>query len=110
MVDIKQIQYFVACVQTGSFSGAAERLYTTQPNVSKVIKSMEEEMGEKLFDRYTKGVRLTEKGEHVYRYARMILENLKKLQEFDTEKQKETLMISSNPENPGKPEKEPGES
>ena len=96
MVDIKQIQYFVACAQTGSFSEAAERLYTTQPNVSKVIKSMEEDMGEKLFERYTKGIRLTAKGEHVYRCARPVLENLEKLQKFDTEKQKETLMISSN--------------
>ena len=37
MLNIKQIQYFAACAKTGSFSQAAELLFTTQSNVSKVI-------------------------------------------------------------------------
>ena len=37
-MDLKQLQYFVVCAQTGSFSDAAKVLYSTQPSVSKVVK------------------------------------------------------------------------
>lgn len=97
MVELRQIQYFVICAQTGSFSRAAEQLYTTQPNVSKVIRAMEAELGEQLFERYTKGIRLTAKGEHVYKYARPVLENLKRLQVFEAIQEKTVLSISCNP-------------
>ena len=65
MVDLKQIQCFVACVQTGSFSKAAELLFTTQPSVSKIIKAMEEQMKVPLFERYAKGISLTSEGERI---------------------------------------------
>lgn len=97
MIDLKQIQYFAACAQTGSFSKAAESLYTTQPSVSKIIKAMEEELGVRLFERYAKGISLTPEGERVYRYARPILENIRKLQAPELPKAAETLLISSNP-------------
>lgn len=97
MIELKQIQYFVACAQTGSFSKAAELLYTTQPNVSKAIKALESDMGENLFERYAKGIRLTAKGEHVYKYARYALENLQKMQIFDEREAQESLLISCNP-------------
>lgn len=97
MIEIKQIQYFVACAQTGSFSKAAEILFTTQPSVSKIIKSMEEALNVRLFERYAKGISLTPEGEKVYRYARPILENLQKLQTPEKGENNETLLISSNP-------------
>jgi DNA-binding transcriptional LysR family regulator len=73
MIDIKQIQYFVTCVEYGSFSAAADILFTTQSNVSKGIKALEEEMDLKLFERHPRGVSLTSEGEHVYKYAVQIL-------------------------------------
>ena len=54
MLNIKQIQYFAACAKTGSFSQAAELLFTTQSNVSKVIRSMEDDMRTQLFVRHAK--------------------------------------------------------
>lgn len=48
-MDTKEIQCFVACAQTGSFSKAAEALYTTQSSVSKIIKAMEEKNGDHTF-------------------------------------------------------------
>ena len=57
MLNIKQIQYFAACAKTGSFSQAAELLFTTQSNVSKVIRSMEDDMRTQLFVRHAKGHR-----------------------------------------------------
>jgi len=41
-MDLKQLQYFVVCAQTGSFSDAAKVLYSTQPSVSKVVKALED--------------------------------------------------------------------
>ena len=61
MLNIKQIQYFAACAKTGSFSQAAELLFTTQSNVSKVIRSMEDDMRTQLFVRHAKGIELTQK-------------------------------------------------
>ena len=61
-MDLKQLQYFVACAQTGSFSDAAKLLYSTQPSVSKVIKALESSMGIVLFDRMPRGIALTTKG------------------------------------------------
>lgn len=97
MIELKQIQYFIACAETGSFSKAAELLYTTQPNVSKVIKALESAIGENLFERYAKGIRLTAKGEYVYKYAKYAFENLQKMQIFDEREAQESLLISCNP-------------
>ena len=97
MVDLKQIQCFVACVQTGSFSKAAELLFTTQPSVSKIIKAMEEQMKVPLFERYAKGISLTPEGERIYHYAKKVLENLEKMENTEFTKRKEQLLISCNP-------------
>lgn len=84
MVELKQLEYFVACAQAGSFSKAAELLLTTQPSVSKVIKSMENQMQVTLFKRTAKGIRLTEEGELVYGHAEEILQNMKALEHIST--------------------------
>ena len=68
-MDLKQLQYFVACAQTGSFSDATKVLYSTQPSVSKVIKSLEDTLGMQLFERLPRGIRLTVQGQKVYHYA-----------------------------------------
>lgn len=97
MTDIKQLQYLVACAQTGSFSKAAEILYTTQPTVSKVIKAMEEEQKTVLFERHAKGIELTKEGKRVYYHAQIILENLAKLENREHTEEKEKLCVSCNP-------------
>ena len=57
-MDLKQLQYFVVCAQTGSFSDAAKVLYSTQPSVSKVVKALEDALGMQLFERLPRGIRL----------------------------------------------------
>lgn len=79
MIDIKQIQYFIACAEYGSFSAAAEILFTSQSNVSKAIKALEEELGLQLFERYPRGVSLTSEGERVYKYAVRVQDNMDKI-------------------------------
>ena len=59
MIETKQLQYLVVCAQLRSFSKAADVLYTTQPNVSKVVKSLEEKLGFAVFDRDNRGIKLT---------------------------------------------------
>ena len=55
-MDLKQLQYFVVCAQTGSFSDAAKVLYSTQPSVSKVVKALEDALGMQLFERLPRGI------------------------------------------------------
>ena len=63
IMELKQLEYFMVTCEKGSFNKAAECLYTTQPNVSKVISSLEKELGRELFERTGKGIRITPYGE-----------------------------------------------
>jgi len=74
-MELKQIEFFIAACECGSLSKAAEALYTSQPNVSKVIRGFENELGKELFERTSKGLRLTDYGKTVHEYAVTILKN-----------------------------------
>lgn len=97
MLDIKEIKYFVTCARTGSFSKAAETLFTTQSSVSKVMKALEDEMGITLFERLSKGIRMTPEAEQIYPYALSILDNLQKMKSLEQDTVTDTLSISCNP-------------
>ncbi|MBQ6672758.1 MAG: LysR family transcriptional regulator [Spirochaetales bacterium] len=56
--------------ELGSFTKAAEALFLTQPAVSQHVKSLEEELGIKIFDREQKVIRLTKNGETALKYIR----------------------------------------
>ena len=71
-MDFKQIEQFIAIINSGSFSRAAENLYMSQPSLSKQIKSLEIELGVDLFDRTTKGASLTEAGELFLAFAQKV--------------------------------------
>ena len=68
-MDIKQIEYFVSVVDTGSFSLAAEELYISQSSLSKQIIALEKELGVKLFDRSKRKIALTEAGKMFHKHA-----------------------------------------
>lgn len=97
MLNIKQIQYFAACAKTGSFSQAAELLFTTQSNVSKVIRSMEDDMRTQLFLRHTKGIELTPEGERAYIHVQKILENMDELEIQKEPPAKSSLCVCFHP-------------
>lgn len=71
-MDFKQLEQFIAIINSGSFSRAAENLYMSQPSLSKQIKSLEVELGVDLFDRTTKGASLTEAGELFLTFAQRV--------------------------------------
>ena len=72
-MDLKQLQYFVVSVDSGSLKKAAKVLYTSQPHISKTIKSLEAELQVELLTRKYRGVEVTEEGRKVYEYACRIL-------------------------------------
>jgi DNA-binding transcriptional LysR family regulator len=72
-MDFYQLLYFRTVAQTKSISRAAEELLITQPAVSKQMRSLEEELGEKLFDRIGKRIFLTRSGEVLNAHAEKIL-------------------------------------
>ena len=61
-MNLRQLQYFVAIADEGSFTRAAERLLVAQPSLSQQTKSLEQELGGPLLERLPNGVRLTAAG------------------------------------------------
>lgn len=98
-MDIKQLQYFVTSVNTGSLHAAAEALITSQPNVSKVIKALEQDLEMTLLERDRSGVRVTADGEIIYRYAMNVLQNYKMIHEIKRSKKRQKLLICGTPGN-----------
>lgn len=98
-MDIKQLQYFVVSVDMGSFHSASEVLITTQPNVSKIVKSLEDELGMELFRRTRSGVEVTPQGELIYRYAIDILKSMKTIRELKDGQGLQRLSVCSVPSN-----------
>ncbi len=75
-MDTSDLQAFLAIAEAGSFSRAAERLFLTQPAVSKRIAALEQELGAQLFHRIGRRIQLTEAGETLLPRARQILLDL----------------------------------
>ncbi len=96
-MEIKQLEYFVTASECESFNKAAECLYTSQPNVSKVISGLEKELGKKLFERTSKGIQLTPFGETVRDYARDILRNVLMISNIAPANPGEKLSVSTWP-------------
>ena len=73
MFTFKQIEAVYWIAKTGSFVNAAEQLHTTQAGISKRIKEIEQIVGESLFDRSARKVRLTAKGAMLAQGAQSLL-------------------------------------
>lgn len=73
-MDIKQISYFMAVAQEGSFSRAAEKLEVSQPTLSMAVKKLEEELGTELFYSFNRRQNLTDEGLRLKEGAAKLLE------------------------------------
>lgn len=73
---LRQIHYFVAVGQAGSFSAAAKFLNLSQPALGYQVKLLEERLGVKLLQRHSRGVVLTEAGRVLLQRALHILDSL----------------------------------
>lgn len=87
-MDIKELRYFISVARSGNITKSAEELYITQPTLSRILASLEGELGVKLFERSNRNTLLTEKGKELYKYALEIVELVdkreKEIKEKDT--------------------------
>lgn len=73
-MEMHQLRYVVSVARTGNFSRAAEQCNVSQPALSQQIQKLEEELGERLFDRSHRKARLTQHGERFLARAVHILD------------------------------------
>lgn len=80
-MKLQQLKYLLAIVDNGlNITAAAERLYTSQPGVSKQLKLLEEELGTPLFQRNGKCLtRPTAIGEKIIGRARLIMQEVEQI-------------------------------
>src|ERR1700686_1330 len=73
-MELRHLRYFVAVVEEGSLTTAAEkRLHTSQPSLSRQIRDLEDEVGADLLSRSVHGVELTAVGQAFLDHARLAL-------------------------------------
>jgi DNA-binding transcriptional LysR family regulator len=72
-VELRQLEYFLAVVEEGSFTAAATRLYMVQSSLSASLLSLERELGTELFIRGRRGTELTDAGRALLEHARAAL-------------------------------------
>ena len=69
-MTLQQLRYAIGIAETGSFNKAAEKLYISQPSLTAAIKDLEDELNILIFNRTSRGVKLTNEGEEFIAYAR----------------------------------------
>ncbi len=72
-VTTRQLEAFLAVARLGSFTRAAEEIHMTQAGLSLLLKTFEEQVGARLFDRTTRTVRITTAGESLLPAVRLML-------------------------------------
>ena len=75
-LELRHLYYFLTVAELLHFRKAAEKLYISQPGLSRQIRQMEEKIGVKLFERNNRNVQLTQAGQYLKKEAFDILKNL----------------------------------
>lgn len=81
-MDIPHLKYFVEVAKQKNFTRASETLHVSQPSISKMIKSLEEELNVTLLDRSERQVELTDAGKVVYDQAVKVLQTIEAIPSF----------------------------
>ena len=85
-MNILHLKYAVCIAENGSINKAAEELHVAQPNLSRVIREMEADLGIQFFRRSSKGMKLTPDGELFVRQAQKILEQVDEMESLYKER------------------------
>ncbi|QIN83550.1 LysR family transcriptional regulator [Rubrobacter tropicus] len=72
-VLFRQLECFLAVARLGNLSRAAEEMFLTQPTLTARLKALEEEVGDELFVRTSRGMRLTDAGREFVPYAERVV-------------------------------------
>ena len=83
-MDANNIKYIVAIAKYGSINHAAKAMFISQPQLSHILKITEEECGLTLFQRTSRGTRLTPEGEDYLHHCEIILAEMAKLNRYVT--------------------------
>ncbi len=73
-MNLHHLAIFTTVAATGSITASARKLHISQPALSRELKAFESRLGVKLFERHAKGMRLTQAGETLNRYAVRLFE------------------------------------
>ncbi|MGY3904837.1 LysR substrate-binding domain-containing protein [Aeromonas lusitana] len=79
-MDIRALRYFVELVREQSFTRASEKLFVTQPTISKMIRNMEEELGQPLLNREGHSFTLTDSGQVLFTHGQLVLAQMQQLE------------------------------
>ena len=85
-MNILRLKYVVCIAENGSINKAAEELHVAQPNLSRVVREMEAELGIQFFRRSSRGMMLTPDGELFVSQAHKILEQVDEIESLYKEK------------------------
>ena len=97
-MNVQQLRYVVEIAKTGSITKAAKNLYMGQPNLSKSVKELENEIGITLFRRTAKGVVATSGGADFLGYARSIIAQMDTLtQRYHRQTSEESVLRCAVP-------------
>jgi LysR family nitrogen assimilation transcriptional regulator len=88
-MDVRQLKYFIAIVDRGSFTKASELLGIAQPSLGFQIRKLEDELNVQILVRNARGVQLTEAGQQLYERGKKILEQITDLTKDVSERSQE---------------------
>ena len=88
-MELHQLRYFVAVADLESFTKAAERCFVAQPSLSQQIIKLETELGQPLFERLGRTIRLTDAGRSLYEQAVSILASVEEVKQHVADATKE---------------------
>lgn len=93
-MNLQHLKYIVEVARVGSVTKAASNLFMGQPNLSKAIKDVENELGIPIFKRSARGVVPTEKGAQFLEYARAIIVQFDKIEELYKPENSDCIMFN----------------
>lgn len=103
-MNLDQLEALEAIIECGSFRGAAVKLNNSQPNLSRLVRNLEDDLGVILFDRKTYRPSLTKEGELFFKAARITLQSARNLKVYGEElsfnKTESKIHISIDPLTP----------
>jgi len=79
MLNVKELEAFRAFIESGSVTAAAERLHRTQPQIGRLLTSLEETVGFRLFDRVGRRLQPTAEGWRFYDDVERVMRDLQSL-------------------------------
>ncbi len=83
-MNISFLEYLIEISNCGSINKAAQNLFLSQPNLSTIVKTVEKEIGFKIFKRFNRGITLTDEGKMFIRHAKNIIAEIELIKNIPT--------------------------